>query len=171
MRQSAGATASTFLALVTLIACNGRAGQERGAPAPVQGSGATQIALERTACFGGCPVYRLTIDETGLVQYEGIAFVAHSGTDSARIAPERVRHIVDAAHRLGYFDLAESYRMDDATCPQYFPDAPSVITSVAVEGRSKRVVVDQGCAGFPRAVPELAELIDDVVQSRRWIGQ
>ena len=38
------------------------------------------ITLERTECFGTCPVYRLTVHGDGRVVYEGIRFVEVEGT-------------------------------------------------------------------------------------------
>ena len=37
------------------------------------------ITLERTACFGVCPVYKLTIYGDGRVLYDGIRFVRTEG--------------------------------------------------------------------------------------------
>lgn len=156
---------------LSFTACNGRTAERSATPARDTDPRTIAIALERTACFGRCPIYRVDIDDTGLVLYQGTAFVAHAGADSARVTPERVVELVEAADRLGYFDLADSYRMDDPTCPEYFTDAPSIILSVSAHGRTKRVEVDQGCVGFPSAVPELAQLIDEAAGVHRWIGE
>jgi hypothetical protein len=41
------------------------------APEPAADYSNMVITLERTACFGTCPIYRLTIQGNGQVVYEG----------------------------------------------------------------------------------------------------
>lgn len=43
------------------------------------------IRLQRTACFGWCPVYSVTIDARGIVTYEGERSVRVVGRRTARI--------------------------------------------------------------------------------------
>ena len=48
------------------------------------------ITLERTACFGTCPIYTITILENGDVLYDGKDFVAVKGGQKTEIDPETV---------------------------------------------------------------------------------
>src|SRR6187200_1158641 len=41
--------------------------------------GITEIGLERTACFGKCPIYSVVIKSDGSVQYTGEKFVERLG--------------------------------------------------------------------------------------------
>lgn len=152
-------------------ACNGRQERPADTVAPARDASVIEITLERTACLGGCPIYRLEMDGAGLVRYEGIAFVERVGLDSARVAPEEVRKVIDSAGALGYFALAESYRQGDATCSEYFPDSPSVIIGITADSLHKRVTVDHGCTSYPPELPQLAELIDRVAGTARWLGR
>jgi hypothetical protein len=43
------------------------------------------ISLERTSCFGECPVYSVTIDAKGNVTYDGKRFVRVEGRTTDRI--------------------------------------------------------------------------------------
>ena len=54
------------------------------------------IRLERTACFGECPVYSVAIDGDGNVVYEGAKFVRVVGRQTDRIPASRVAAILDA---------------------------------------------------------------------------
>ena len=47
------------------------------------------ITLERTACFGVCPVYKLTVYGDGRVVYEGKRFVRVEGTITRNISESR----------------------------------------------------------------------------------
>ncbi|RKX65008.1 MAG: hypothetical protein DRP41_03740 [Thermodesulfobacteriota bacterium] len=44
------------------------------------------ITLERTPCFGCCPVYKIKVYSSGLVEWEGIDFVDKGGKDSRHIS-------------------------------------------------------------------------------------
>ncbi len=157
--------------IASVAACNGRQEEPDDTIAPVRNASVIEVTLERTACLGGCPIYRLEMDGSGLVRYEGIAFVERIGVDSARVSSDQVREVIGSAEALGYFALADSYRQGDATCAEYFPDSPSVIISITADSLHKRVTVDHGCMSFPPELPQLAELIDQVAGSARWLGR
>src|SRR5690349_3473487 len=73
--------------------------------------GDVAITLERTACFGVCPVYTLTIYEDGTVVYEGENHVEVMGTQTFEIDPATVDQIVDAFADAGYFEWDDTYDM------------------------------------------------------------
>lgn len=169
--QAQSAFRTLAIISVTLVtACNGGQEQPGDSVAPARDASVIEVTLERTACLGGCAIYRLEMDASGLVRYEGIAFVDRTGVDSTRISPEQVRQVVDSAEALGYFALADSYRQGDVTCSEYFPDSPSVIIGITADSLHKRVAVDHGCMDFPPELRRLAELIDEVAGSTRWRG-
>jgi hypothetical protein len=127
-----------------------------------------QITLERTPCFGTCPFYQLTIDGNGDVTYEGKDFVAVEGTRTTRIDSAKVQELVTAFEDANFFSLEDEYRMP-AT------DLPTVITSITLNGRSKRVLhYGLDCRGGEPAPDELCELeqkIDEIVNSDQWVKQ
>jgi hypothetical protein len=133
-------------------------------PAPV-------ITLERTACFAGCPVYRLEVSSDGTVSYEGTALVRQLGKASSRIPPERVDALLSELERAGYFSFASRYTAAEPVCGRYATDSPSAITSITFEGRTKRVEHDYGCGAAPEALGVLEQRIDEVVGSAQWTGR
>ena len=54
----------------------------------------TLIHMQRTSCFGPCPIYTVTIDARGMVTYEGERFVRVAGRQTARIAPSLVASLL-----------------------------------------------------------------------------
>lgn len=129
------------------------------------------ITLERTACFGGCPVYALTISGDGTVTYDGKQNVQRVGRATARISPEQVRGLVTEFEQAGYFALSNRYVYGAPSCPLYAADSPSAITSIKLGQRTKRIEHDYGCDGSPAKLRELGRKIDQVVQSGQWTGQ
>ena len=129
------------------------------------------ITLERTACFGGCPVYRLAVTSDGVVSYEGKAEVRQLGKASSRISPEKVQDLLSELERAGYFSFASRYAAAEPVCGRYAADSPSAITSINSEGRTKRVEHDYGCGAVPGALAVLERRIDEVLGSAKWTGR
>lgn len=144
------------------------------APAPSAAaarSDSTVVALERTPCFGSCPVYRVTISRTGVVRFTGTRFTAHQGEASAEIPAARVDSLIEQLRAGGYFELADRYTRDAEACGRYSTDSPTVITSVVADGVRKEIRHDYGCADAPRELARLERRIDEVAGTARWIGR
>jgi hypothetical protein len=160
--------------LLGLAACTPRRGAdpvaERLDQSPAAGSD-TAVALERTPCFGGCPVYRIAVSPAGLVSYEGKANVRRIGTATAQIPPQEVDSLLRELERAGYFTFADRYAASEPTCRRYSTDSPSVISSATFRGRTKRIEHDYGCGGVPGALTVLEKRIDEVLGSGKWTGR
>jgi hypothetical protein len=159
-------------AIVLLASC--ARSQSTSAPAdgsPPAVSLVPAITLERTACFGGCPVYTVSVSPTGEVQYEGKAHVRKLGAASAKVPSERVDALLSELERGGYFTFADRYTSPEPACGRYVTDSPSAISSVTVPGRTKRIVHDYGCGGAPGALVVLERRIDEALNSGQWTGR
>ena len=122
------------------------------------------ITLERTACFGTCPVYTVKIFEDGTVIYEGDRFVAVTGQQISEIVPETVAAMVTAFKDAGYFDWDEAYDT------QTVSDLPTVITSVMIDGTTHRIARYAGDSSAPLALPFLEQWIDEMANTALWTG-
>src|SRR5689334_24897887 len=87
------------------------------------------ITLERTACFGSCPVYKLTIFDDGKVLFDGKDFVKRPGMDTSQIKKSDLEELIRQFEKIDYLNLDENYTDDPKNCPQQSTDAPSAITS------------------------------------------
>ncbi len=146
------------------------------APAPgpesiAQGKAPAAITLERTPCYGSCPVYTLSIARSGAVQYEGTKFVQHAGPHNAQIPPAAVDSLLAELDAGGFFGFDERYTSGAPACGRYATDLPSVITSVTDSSRSRRVDHDHGCHDAPPELSKLESRIDEVAGTARWTGR
>jgi hypothetical protein len=105
------------------------------------------------------------------VTYEGREEVRRRGTETASIPRARVDALVAELDAAGYFRFASRYRPDEPVCGRYVPDAPTVITSVKLGGRTKRIEHDHGCGSAPMALRVLESRIDEVLGTGRWTGR
>jgi hypothetical protein len=164
------------LLLLTVTACAPRpAGETNGAPEPdaaiTEHDDSTVVTLERTPCFGACPVYTVSISGSGAVSFIGTRFTTQVGEATAEIPSERVDSLVEELRNGGYFEFADAYVVDAPACGRYATDSPTVITSVLADGVRKEIRHDYGCGDAPATLAALERRIDEVAGTGRWTGR
>jgi len=118
----------------------------------------TEVGLERTACFGNCPVYTLVIQCDGNFRYHGEKWVRR-GDFTGKIAKGRWEKLVAAALDAGYMDLENDY---DARVT----DMPNVYTTVVMDGK-KKTIRDYANAA-PEKLQEFERLLFESLEDARW---
>ncbi|MBD2121113.1 DUF6438 domain-containing protein [Trichocoleus sp. FACHB-262] len=130
---------------------------------PRRGVRQSVVTLERTACFGFCPMYKLTIYADGRVIYEGNQFVKVKGIKTTRISPLKARQLMLEFQRMQYFNLQDRYEGGPT-------DAPSAITSFQMGRRFKTVHHYLASPDAPQTLTDLEAKIDATVNVQQWIG-
>jgi len=119
-----------------------------------------RIILQRTACRGLCPAYKLTVFGDGRFLFSGYT-VDYGGEYHGRVSPEVVRQLVDLFRSADYFNLFDRYG------GAY--DVSDFITSISFDGNSKSVVDELGhYDGMPEIVTSVEAGIDRLVGPRVW---
>jgi Domain of unknown function (DUF6438) len=139
-----------------------------------------KITLQRSACFGNCPDYIVTISGDGSVvfttdhrpvdreagihrEFSRSSGVLVPGTHRTKIDVDAVKALVNQFRDARFFSLKNEYRYG-AT------DAPTYVISIETGHESKRIVDYIGReAGMPAAVTALEDAIDKVAGTSRWI--
>jgi hypothetical protein len=121
------------------------------------------ITLERTACYGFCPIYSLTIHGDGTVLYEGEDYVETVGKAETVISTKKVKQLISEFDKIDYDSLKDSYTERTIT------DAPSVITSITRNGKTKTIEHYHGDFDAPEKLTELEDKIDEIVNSDQWV--
>lgn len=120
------------------------------------------ISLERTACFGHCPVYIVTLDSDGKVTYYGEMFVAVEGTQYSALEQEDLHALVREFERIDFFSLEDQYTDMGAT------DLPSAIITLIVDGKMKQVIHYHGDPNAPKKLAALEDKIDELINTAQW---
>lgn len=129
-----------------------------------QASENVTITLARGACFGACPIYRVSIDGAGNVTYTGERFVNVRGEQHAQIPAADVRALLRRFDEIGFTRLRDQYRNNGIT------DLPTYSVSLTRNGVTKTVVDYAGTSvGMPASVRELQAEIDRVAGTARWV--
>ncbi|MDB6147540.1 MAG: hypothetical protein JWO45_1204 [Spartobacteria bacterium] len=128
----------------------------------------SEITLERTACYGTCPVYKVTLQSDGTVTYDGKEFVKEVGKRSGKISKEQFQQLVAQIQKTDFFNLEDEYRTRknaDGSVTAV-TDLPTCITTVKSGARSKIV---KNYFGGPESLKTLEDLIDKISGSALWV--
>jgi hypothetical protein len=121
-------------------------------------------SLERTGCFGTCPIYKVTVFRDGAVEYAGEEFVKLTGKATAHLNSDVIDQL-DALFQHGYLDLEDTYTDERMT------DMPSANTSYTpVGGKPKAIKHYLGDNTAPASLTDVEDGVDRLVHIERWIG-
>ena len=113
------------------------------------------LVMKRTACYGTCPQYKITIYHHGLVRYEGKMFVDKIGCFEAMLSDRLIHEIKLKLYNVNFFELQQEY-------DSHITDVPSTILNINLDGR-KHEVIDR--FNGPVSLKDLHRLIDNHVDS------
>ena len=123
------------------------------------------VSLERTACYGRCPIYKVTVLRDGTVLWEGERFVKTTGKATAKLPAATVAQLADAFKAADFFALRDKYDNREMT------DQPSAIVHFDDGKRKKSVEHYYGDGSAPKALTVLEERIDALIGTARWTGR
>jgi predicted nucleic acid-binding Zn finger protein len=112
------------------------------------------VQIERTACFGTCPIFVMNINNKGEVDYKGIKFVKNEGHFTKRLPDATFKAIVEQVQNSKIWELNDSY--DN----QGISDLPSLIFSATSAGKQKKILCRYGC---PAEITTLVRSIEGLV--------
>jgi len=123
--------------------------------------GFTEIALERTMCFGACPVYVAVVRADGRVAYWGDSDVKHHGERHGRIDTSAFAYLARLANELGIDQLKDRYRVP-------VTDQPSVYVGLTRRGRRKIISHYAPEYSGPARLQAFEHEIDRVIAQTEW---
>ena len=135
------------------------------------------VALERSPCFGSCPVYRLVLFPDDNVHFESAREGIHSesageGGHTARGAMQAgaFSRIVTSMRALGFTALPDSVSPASMSGPCH-TDAPTVTVLLYTGNRARGVADYHGCPSAQPGLRELQEEMDRAAGTDRWLSR
>jgi len=126
--------------------------------------GATAIAtLERTGCYGECPVYRLTVNSDRSVVYVGTRWVKVLGRQVYQISEAQMAELQAAFERANFIQMRDYDKVENT-------DDDWAHLSYRRGGGFKRVRHYHGDNAAPAALSALEDEFDRIVDSGRLVG-
>ncbi len=116
------------------------------------------VYLERTPCYGQCPMYKFKIYNSGYALYEGKRFVEKIGLYETRLSAAVLQEIKTKVNDINYFGFRDQY-------PKTASDFPSVKTAIILDGNRKEIMDGTGA---PSALKEFEAYLDSVKDGAVW---
>lgn len=149
-------------------------------PFPEGSSQDTEITLRRTACYGSCPDYEVSIRGDGRVRFSsdyprlpGTAADVHRafngynvlwpGPHEANVEPAAVAALFQKFRDAHFMGMKPNYTAG-------VTDSPTYELALKV-GKTSKVVVDYvgRSVGMPRSMTQLEDAVDTLAQTDRWV--
>lgn len=121
------------------------------------------ISLERTPCFGTCPVYTVRIHSDGKIEYSGREFSNPKGDYETFIPLNEVAALRRAIVEANFMNLENEY--DN----MYISDLPSAITRLIIDGKEVKTVKNRH--NPPPQLVKLEVFIDNIWRKELEVKQ
>lgn len=117
------------------------------------------FSMERTPCYGKCPVYKVNIYRSGHASFEAIRNVADkNGIYKTTFTKEEMKMISDKAEEIKYFEMEIEYDSP-------VTDLPSVITSLNFNDK-KKTIRDRHKG--PPELRQFEKLAEEIINGKGW---
>lgn len=116
------------------------------------------LRIDRSPCYGQCPVYRVDIYHSGLALMEGKKFFDYEGHYRTQFAEGDLEYLLSIAQKHGYFELDHVY---DAPVT----DLPSTVTIVNTDQQTNWVY---NRFNSPDAIRAFELEIETIIKERQW---
>jgi nucleoid-associated protein YgaU len=117
------------------------------------------LTLERGACFGRCPMYRVQLFDDGALEFVGERFVAAVGTSTAQLDAAALAKLRARVEGSSFARWKQRYTRPTVT------DLPTVQLS----WKGKTIVHALGDASAPPELTRLENDVDVLLDTARWI--
>ncbi len=121
-------------------------------------NGKVILRMERTPCFGACPVFTATLYENGLLLYNGKRFTHSIGCHYAIVSKSEIKKVRTWMEDDGIFLMKDKYPEEDV--------APTDLSSCILyysNGKKEKNITDRSW-GTPEALTELETKLETWIE-------
>tara|TARA_B110000444_G_scaffold234412_1_gene244693 strand:+ start:917 stop:1375 length:459 start_codon:yes stop_codon:yes gene_type:complete len=120
--------------LVFLAACMG---SKQTSVSVYEPEAIDRVQLQRTGCFGTCPIYKVAIFGNGIVAYEGKAYTDYEGKYMGQIDLDDAKKLFNTIHSLDWENYPAEYPIDNLDFPQFFINYKTTEIDKQVKGNTR----------------------------------
>jgi len=117
-----------------------------------------KIVMSKGACFGECPVYSLTIYNSGFMKFNGVRFTKMDGKYERQLSEDQYIALIKKIDKTNLWKFEDVYDMQVADLPT---------TSISYSKKEKTKTV-KGKAGRPDQIQELEKYLEALVYTEGW---
>jgi len=135
---------------------------EHHTPMPEVPMEQVHITLERTACFGACPTYRVELSGNGQVTYVGGDIVDVDGTHNFNVSVRDLEAMLRSIRERDIWSIPYENTM--------VQDAPGCELTLTMGGESHRIQCGYSAAGYAPAYADLLKQLEGMAKTTGWIS-
>ncbi len=120
-------------------------------------------SLEKTPCYGRCPVLKVQFYANGDLSYEGIQNTERQGIYLAKIAPDSIRQIIRYATGIPFFQLADAYPVDEMPI---IADLPNTLLYFTDGEQEKTITVNHDA---PKSLIQWENYLLGLMEEAKWM--
>lgn len=156
----------TLLLLMMLVSAGAR-GEYKEPAYPANFS----ITFKRSACFGTCPVYRVTVDAHGLVTFEPEEFTKIEMPQTLQLPPHKLWQLAGALEDAWFFERQAAYEPGTPGCSvkRFTSDSPGFEIAASIDKRKNQVRVNEGCAEVDHTFMSLPAALERILGIEKFI--
>ena len=121
------------------------------------------VSLQRTACFGKCPVFTINILKDGKATYSGVAHVKKRGQYVAVADSDFIKKIQKRAKEINFLKMSDKYPKGDIE----ITDIPTTVTYIR-QGERGKLISDNYDA--PKELIEFEKWLENELDTSVWKG-
>ncbi len=139
------------------------------------------VTLKKSDCDADCSVYNLSIQPNGNILFEGISMTKVKGKIESSLSETKLDQLINEIVKADFFSLKNFYTYESKNCPWIMLDRSTIILSINLNGKKKTITHYLGCAErnepetalkpFPQQLYNLENRIDEIIETKRWIGE
>ena len=142
-----------FFIPMNIKSCDGEKGEKYTAPDAL-------IEMSKTACFGKCPVYTISIDGKGNAVYTGKQNVDKIGEYKKTFSAEEVNALIDAFEKSNFWDYEDEYT-------EKVTDVPTTYISYTRGTKTKKI---KDYFGAPDSLKKLENAVEALANAEGWVA-
>ncbi|MDX2360654.1 MAG: DUF6438 domain-containing protein [Crocinitomicaceae bacterium] len=119
-------------------------------------------SINKTWCYGTCPVYRMRIYNSGYTEFDGQANVEMIGLHTTFLRKEDMIKFIDKANEIKFMEMEDEYDNPGIT------DLPSTTTSIVMASTRKTV---RRRVGYPQELRGYEQLFIDLIEGKSWVKE
>ena len=151
------------------------------------------LRMERSGCYGACPIYNLIVQPSGKVLFDGKVYTETLGNAESFLDREKIERLIAEIEKADFYSLKDFYTTDSGNCPSTSTDSATVKISIKLNSKEKKITHYLGCTEiqesikvnpanlvrnfdpskqiFPQQLYNLENKIDEIIETKRWIGE
>jgi len=119
------------------------------------------VSLQKTPCFGSCPVFEARVFSNGTAIWEGERHTARIGKYEATVPHEWLNELMAEAEAIDFFRMAVRYPLYGSA----LPDVPQTITFMQNGGKQRRVTDN---AAAPVDLVRFEKMLEEKLNTLEW---